>query len=137
MAATARILIVEDNPDNMMLMAYLLRAGGYVPATATDGAEGVRVAGDERPDLILLDIQLPGMDGYEVVAALRAQPQAEARRIVAVTAFAMVGDEERIMASGFDGYMTKPLVPETFVRDVERFLPAALRVSANGLPAHR
>jgi two-component system, cell cycle response regulator DivK len=132
MAADARILIVEDNADNMMLMEYLLRARGYEPSTATDGADGVRIAADERPDLILLDVQMPGMNGYEVAAAVRGQPEPEAIRIVAVTAFAMVGDQERIMASGFDGYLTKPIMPETFVRDVERFLPPELRASSDG-----
>jgi CheY-like chemotaxis protein len=127
---SARILIVDDNSDNLTLMDYLLRAGGYTPQLATSGHDGVRIAADQRPDLILLDIQMPEMDGYQVAAAVRAQPESETIVIVAVTAFAMVGDQERIIAAGFDGYLTKPITPETFVRDVEQYLHAGLSRAA-------
>ncbi len=137
MVGVARILVVEDNSDNMTLMEYLLRAGGYAPLTATNGTDGVRIAAEARLDLILLDIQMPDMDGYEVAAAVRAQPESEAVRIVAVTAFAMVGDQERIMAAGFDGYLTKPIMPETFVRDVEQLLPREVRARERGTQARR
>jgi CheY-like chemotaxis protein len=133
----AGILIVEDNRDNMTLMQYLLAAGGYAPLLATSGRQGVRMAVQHRPDLILLDIQMPEMDGYEVAAAVREQPTLASVRIVAVTAFAMVGDQERIIAAGFDGYLTKPISPETFVRDVEQFLAReshASRHAVGGAP---
>lgn len=123
--ADARILVIEDNKDNMRLMDYLLRAGGYAPALATDGAEGIWLARGLKPHLILLDIRMPGMDGYEVAAGLRAHRELAQTRIVAVTASAMVGDRERIAEAGFDGYIQKPLDPETFIRRIERFLPQA------------
>jgi CheY-like chemotaxis protein len=124
----ARILVVEDNRDNMTLMAYLLGAFGYEPLLAPGGGDGIRLAVKERPDIILMDIQMPEMDGYETTTAIRSQIES-AIPIVAVTAFAMVGDRDLIMTSGFDGYITKPIKPETFVAEVEAFLPDALRSS--------
>jgi CheY-like chemotaxis protein len=126
---TPTILVVEDNRDNMNLMEYLLKAFGYTPLLATTAADGVRLAREQRPDLILMDIQMPEMDGYDATAAIRSDPGLKDTRVVAVTAFAMVGDAERIMASGFDGYMSKPIVPGTFVDEVESFLPEEQRVS--------
>ena len=122
------ILIVEDNRDNMKLMNYLLSAFGYSPVTAPDAAEGIRLAREKHPDLILMDIQMPQMDGYEATREIRADGAFRRVPIVAVTSFAMVGDVERIMASGFDGYISKPIEPETFVRMVEKFLPKRLRL---------
>jgi CheY-like chemotaxis protein len=116
------ILVIEDNEDNIRLLDYVLRAYGYEPLLATDGAEGLRVALERRPDLILLDIRMPRMDGYEVAARIR-RAGLEGTKVVAVTASAMVGDRERIAAAGFDGYIQKPIDPETFIADVERFLP--------------
>jgi CheY-like chemotaxis protein len=117
----ASILVIEDNADNIRLLDYLLRAHGYEPLLATDGGEGLRIAGEVRLDIILLDIRMPHMDGYEVAARLR-QMDLDGTKIVAVTASAMVGDRERIAAAGFDGYIQKPIDPETFIADVERFL---------------
>jgi CheY-like chemotaxis protein len=125
---TAKILVVEDNPDNMRLIEYLLTAGGYTPLLATNGLSGVQVAAEERPNLILLDIHMPDMDGYEAVAEIRKQTTMEQPAIVAVTAFAMVGDRGRMLAAGFDDCITKPINPETFVVDIERFLQLAMRV---------
>lgn len=122
----ATLLVIEDYPDNMALMRYLLGAYGYEPLAATSGEEGLRIAMKERPDLILLDIQMPGMDGYETAAALR-EAGLKDTPIVAVTSYAMVGDRERTLASGFDGYVTKPISPESFVTEVEKFLPEELR----------
>src|ERR1700732_3243252 len=119
----ARILLVEDNPDNMTLMDYLLTAGGEAPMRAYTGADGVAMAADERPDLILLDIHMPDTDGYAVAASVRNDPRQGPVRIVAVTAFGRVGDQERIIAAGFDGYIGKPITPQTFVREVEQFIP--------------
>lgn len=123
----ALLLVIEDNPDNMSLMVYLLQAHGYEPLRATDGAEGVRVATEALPDLILLDLWMPGMDGYEAVDQIRDCPGLEKTRVVAVTASAMVGDRKRIAAAGFDGYIGKPINPERFVGEVEAFLPRESR----------
>ena len=124
---TARILVIEDNRDNMELVDILLRARGYTPLRATGGAEGVRLAIERRPDLILMDIQMPGMDGYEAAAAIRSHPDLGRARIVAITAFAMSGDRELAIAGGFDGYITKPLNTETFAAEIEQFLPPDMR----------
>ncbi|HWF34301.1 MAG TPA: response regulator [Solirubrobacteraceae bacterium] len=118
----ARILVVEDNEANIELVDYVLTAHGFAPLLASTGEEGVRMAGATPPDLILLDIGLPGMDGYEVAAAIREQPACEHTRIVAVTASSM-GDRERIAAAGFDGYIPKPIDPATFIAEIEPFLP--------------
>jgi CheY-like chemotaxis protein len=120
---TARILVIEDNEDNIMLIDYLLKAHGYAPLLARDGSDGVRLAIESHPDVVLLDIRMPGMDGYEVATALQAEPELDDTRIVAVTASAMVGDREQITAAGFDGYIAKPIDPERFIEQVERWLP--------------
>jgi two-component system, cell cycle response regulator len=120
---TARILVVEDNEDNITLIDYLLTAHGYTPLLARDGSEGVRLAIEHAPEVVLLDIRMPGMDGYEVAAALKAEPGLSGTRIVAVTASAMIGDREQIAAAGFDGYIDKPIDPETFIAQVESWLP--------------
>jgi CheY-like chemotaxis protein len=130
MMAAARILVVEDNPANLTLMDYLLHAFGYTVFVAKDGDEGVDIAGRERPDLILMDLQLPTMTGFEAAKRIRANAAHGAMPIVAVTAFAMVGDRERVLGEGFDGYISKPINPETFVSQIEAFLPASRRASA-------
>lgn len=106
-------------------MVYLLTAFGHQALEAHDGAEGVEQASRERPDLILLDIHMPRMDGYEAVRHLRGKPECEGIPIVAVTALAMVGDREKILASGFNGYIAKPLDPQTFATQVQEHLGAA------------
>ena len=126
-ALPAEILVIEDNEDNIALIDYLLRAYDYSPRLARSGAEGIRLALRELPDVILLDIRMPEMDGYEVAAALRKERELEGTRIVAVTASAMVGDRERIAGSGFDGYIQKPIEPETFMLQLERFLASTPR----------
>jgi two-component system cell cycle response regulator len=120
----ARILIIEDNPTNMELMAYLLTAFGHTPLMAFDGESGVRMAREELPDLILCDVHLPKLDGYGVVGALKGDPQVRAIPVLAVTALAMVGDRERLIEAGFNGYIAKPIEPEQFVAQLEPFLPA-------------
>jgi CheY-like chemotaxis protein len=120
----ASILVVEDNEANLSLIDYLLRAYGFTPLLARSGTKGLRVAVRERPDLVLLDIRMAGIDGYEVAAAIKRMPALEQTRVVAVTASAMVGDRERITAAGFDGYIQKPIDPETFMGTLEQFLPA-------------
>jgi two-component system cell cycle response regulator len=118
----ARVLIVEDNADNLKLMSYLLRAFGHEILTAGDGHEALEIARREVLDLIVCDIQLPKLDGYEVARQLKAYPPLVKIPLVAVTALAMVGDRDKVLAAGFDGYITKPIVPRTFVGQVEAFL---------------
>ena len=118
----ARILVIEDNPANLELMTYLLRAYKYEPLSASDGEAGLALARKERPEVVICDIQLPGIDGYEVSRRLKADPAMRSIPIIAVTAFAMVGDRDRALSAGFDGYIGKPIVPETFVSQVEQFL---------------
>ncbi|MBV9190239.1 MAG: response regulator [Betaproteobacteria bacterium] len=118
----ALMLIIEDNPANVELMTYLLRAFKHEPLIARDGERGVAMALEHKPDLILCDIQLPRMDGFEVLRRLKEDPQTQHIIVVAVTAFAMVGDRDRALAAGFDGYIAKPIAPETFVSQVEQYL---------------
>lgn len=120
---SARILVIEDNKANIELIDYLLTAYGYMTLLATNGEAGLRLAAQEQPCLVLMDLRMPGIDGYETAAALRRLPGLEHTRIVAVTASAMAGDRERIAAAGFDGYLQKPLDPETLIGRIERFLP--------------
>lgn len=124
---TATILVVEDHPANMDLMELLVTSRGYRFVPATDGAAGVAAAARERPDLIVCDIHLPLLDGFGVVAALRREPLLRGTPVVAVSALAMVGDRDKVLAAGFDGYLAKPIDPESFIAEIERFLPPALR----------
>lgn len=117
----ARILIIEDNPTNLQLMVYLLQAFGHTPLAAPDGETGLLRAA-EWPDLILCDVQLPGIDGFEVARRLKSDPALHAIPLVAVTALAMVGDRDRVLGAGFDGYLTKPIEPETFIRLLAPYL---------------
>jgi CheY-like chemotaxis protein len=123
----ARLLIVEDNPANLELMRYLLHAYGHTVLCVGDGERGVAVARTELPDLILCDVQLPALDGYGVVHSLKQDAACSGIPLIAITALAMVGDRDRVLAAGFDGYMTKPITPETFVTEVDAFLPPQLR----------
>jgi CheY-like chemotaxis protein len=123
----ARVLLIEDNPANLALMQYLLKASGYTTLTAADGREGVAVARGASPDIILMDLQMPVMNGYEAARQLKEVPELRGVPIIAVTAFAMVGDRDKILARGFDGYIAKPITPERFVSEVEGFIGSALR----------
>ena len=118
----ARVLVVEDQDENLDLMVYLLTAFGHEALVARDGEEGLAVAALARPDLVVMDLQMPVMDGYEAAARLKADPGLAEIPLVAVTAYAMVGDQERILRRGFDGYLTKPIDPEVFVSELERHL---------------
>lgn len=120
--AAAKILIIEDNEQNMYLTTYLLEKHGYTVAQARDGYEGIELAGHSQPTLILLDIQLPIMDGFTVVEELRRNPDLDQVPVVAITSHAMVGDRERILAAGCDGYIEKPIDPDTFMGEIERHL---------------
>jgi two-component system cell cycle response regulator len=115
-------LVIEDNPTNLQLALYLLQAFGHSVSGSRDGTEGIEMARQHKPDLILLDIHMPKMDGYEVASRLRHDPQCRHIPIVGVTALAMVGDREKLLSSGFDGYISKPIDPESFVDKVQSFL---------------
>jgi CheY-like chemotaxis protein len=118
----AQILVIEDNPASLALVTYLLQAFGHTVLPATDGETGLEIARSRSVDLIICDLQLPGLSGYEVLQQVRAEPALAAIPALAVTAFAMVGDRDRVLAAGFDEYIAKPIRPETFVADIERFL---------------
>ncbi len=117
------ILVIEDNEQNLYLTTFILEKNGYQVAQARDGQEGIDLADRIKPVLILLDVQLPSMDGYAVARALRSNTGLKAVPIVAVTSYAMVGDRERVLAAGCDGYIEKPISPETFLAEIGRFLP--------------
>ena len=117
-----RILVVEDNERNMYLITFVLEKMGHAALRAVAGEEGVEVAVRERPDLILMDIQLPGIDGLEATKRIRASTAAREIPIVAVTSFAMTGDRERLLAAGCNGYIEKPIDPETIMDQIASFL---------------
>ena len=117
------VLLIEDNPENRYLATFLLERHGWTVAAAEDGPRGLELAGRLMPALILLDIQLPGMDGYAVARGLRSDARLATIPIVAVTSYAMPGDRERCMEAGCNGYIEKPIDPTTFVQEVESFVP--------------
>ncbi len=117
-----KILVIEDNEQNMYLVKYILEAHGYLVLESDNGPEGITIALSESPDLILLDIQLPGMDGYDVARALKKEPALRQVPIVAVTSYAMPGDRENVLAAGCTGYIEKPIDPDTFIHEVRRYL---------------
>jgi two-component system cell cycle response regulator DivK len=114
----ATVLVVEDNPANMTLATFLLKSAGYVVLTATDAEAGLALARAEQPDLVLMDIQLPGMDGLEACAILKKDETTHEIPVIALTALAMKGDEERIRAAGCDGYIAKPLDYREFLETI-------------------
>jgi len=121
---TPTILLVEDNAQNRYLAAFLLEKHGYQVVSAVDGNGALRLAATLMPTAILLDIQLPGMDGYAVARALRDQPRLNQVPIIAVTSYAMLGDRERALEAGCNGYIEKPIDPESFVAQIESLLPS-------------
>jgi two-component system, cell cycle response regulator DivK len=120
----ARILVVEDNLANMKLATLVLRGCGHEVLQATDATEGVAVARRERPDLILMDVQLPGMDGLAATRQIKADPTTRDIPVIALTALAMQGDAERINAAGCDGYITKPIHYKDLLRALDAKLAA-------------
>lgn len=118
----ARVLIVEDNPANMTLAVFLLQSAGHTVLTATDAETGLTLARAEQPDLVLMDIQLPGMDGLEATAVLKRSAATRAIPVIALTALAMKGDEQRIRAAGCDGYIAKPLAYKEFLATIAAHL---------------
>jgi two-component system cell cycle response regulator DivK len=115
----AKILVVEDNPTNMTLAVFLLESKGHTVLTATDAEAGLALARDEHPNLILMDIQLPGIDGLEATQQLKRDELTRAIPVIALTALAMKGDEERIRAAGCDAYIAKPMAYKEFLATVE------------------
>ncbi len=113
------VLVIEDNEQNRYLATFLLEGRGFVVHTAPDGRTGIDLAESLDPALILLDIQLPGMDGYAVARELRTRAALRSVPIIAVTSYAMVGDREKCLAAGCTGYIEKPIDPETFVDEIE------------------
>jgi len=122
-----RILVVEDNPLNMKLVGDVLTAFGFDVVPAGSGEEGIRLAATCAPDLVLMDLQLPGMDGYEALRTLRQNPAFDDLPVVAVTAFAMREDQERATREGFDGYLAKPISVRALPSQVSEFLSSGRR----------
>ena len=116
------ILVVEDNPKNLKLIRAILEHSGYDVVEATSGEEGVRLAAEASPDLILMDLQLPGIDGAEALRQIRSAQDGPAVPVVAVTAFAMTDDRDRAFASGFDGYVEKPISVRALPQQVRDFI---------------
>ncbi len=128
-----RILIIEDDFASRGLVKYLLEVSGYETLDADEGSLGVRMALETNPDLVICDLQMPVMNGYEVVQYLQKHPGWRRVPIIAVTAFSMQGDRETALAAGFNEHITKPITPETFVGQIEVFLPPALRAKRPSL----
>ena len=116
------ILIVEDNEKNMKLVRDILRHGGHATLEATTGEEGVRLAREHRPELILMDIQLPDIDGIAALARIRTDPALDRVPVLAVSASVMPDEQQKIVASGFDAFITKPIALKAFQETVQRFL---------------
>lgn len=117
-----RILVIEDNAASRELACYLLQSAGLDAPEASDGESGLAMARELVPDLVICDLQLPGMDGFAVLQALRSDPATAGIPVVAVTAFSMVGDRDRVLAAGFNGYLAKPVDPRKFTAQITAFL---------------
>ena len=124
----AKVLIIEDNPANMTLATFLLQSAGHSVLSARDAETGLTLARDEQPDLVLMDIQLPGMDGLEATALLKGAEETRDIPVVALTALAMKGDEQRIRAAGCDGYIAKPLAYRDFLATISAQLAKSASV---------
>jgi two-component system cell cycle response regulator DivK len=114
------VLLIEDNEQNRYLATFLLESHGYTVVSAVDGPSGIALAETMVPHMVLLDVQLPTMDGYDVARRLRAIGSLRATPIIAVTSYAMVGDREKSLAAGCNGYIEKPIDPDTFVAEIQR-----------------
>ncbi len=114
----AKVLVIEDNPANLTLATFLLKSIGHEVISATDAETGLTLARAEQPDLVLMDIQLPGMDGLQATGLLKGDAETRSIPVIALTALAMKGDEERIRAAGCDGYIAKPLAYKDFLATI-------------------
>ena len=119
-----RILVIEDQEDNRKIVRDLVTTSGYELIEASTGEEGLELVAKERPDLILMDIQLPGIDGYEVTRRIKANPQLRQIPIIAVTSYALSGDDKKAFAAGCDSYVTKPYSPRLLLAKIREYLPA-------------
>jgi len=117
-----RILVIEDNETNIYLIGFILKKNGYKVIEARSGEKGVELAIKEKPDLILMDIQLPGIDGLEATRRIRESETDEEVPIIALTSYAMTGDREKSLAAGCTGYIEKPINPDTFMGEIEKYL---------------
>ncbi len=117
-----KVLVIEDNENNLYLMRFILAKLGHLVIEARDGAAGVKLAKKNRPDLILMDIQLPVLDGYAATRLIREDPDLKDIPIIAVTSFAMLGDKEKALEAGCSAYIEKPIDPASFVKVLERFV---------------
>ena len=124
----SRVLVIEDNEQNLYLITFILEHHGYEVIQARNGEAGIEMAKEAKPDVILLDIQLPEMDGYAVATRLKAQSDFADVPVIAVTSYAMVGDRDKAIEAGCTGYIEKPINPDTVVSDIEKYL-AAVRKS--------
>jgi two-component system cell cycle response regulator DivK len=120
---TRRILVVEDQEDNRRIIRDLLTSAGYEMIEALDGEAGVRLAESERPDLILMDIQLPVLDGHEATRRIKQNPELRHIPIIVVTSYALSGDDQKAMAAGSDGYVAKPFSPRQLLAMIRKFFP--------------
>jgi two-component system, cell cycle response regulator DivK len=119
---TARILVIEDQEDNRRIVRDLLGSAGYEVMEARNGEDGLGTAASQKPDLILMDIRLPGIDGYEVTRRLRALPEGRSVPIIAVTSYALSGDEQKALDAGCNAYVTKPYSPRALLAKIREFL---------------
>lgn len=117
-----RILVIEDNEDNLFLIRFILQKNGFEVLEARNGADGVEMAVKEKPDLILVDIQLPDINGYEVTKRIRASEADGKIPIIAITSYAMVGDKDEALAAGCSGYIEKPIDPRTIITEIKKYL---------------
>lgn len=129
---TIKILYIEDNDQNFYLVSFIMSAKGYAVIRGRDGREGIDLATRENPELILLDIQLPVMDGYETARELRKIPGVSTVPIVALTSYAMAGDREKALEAGCSGYIEKPINPKTFTEQIGHYLPAGAPAGDRG-----
>ena len=120
-----KILVVEDDTQNSYLIGFILERSGYEVVTVGDGARAVDAVAAESPDLVLMDMLLPKMSGYDATRAIKSDPDTAGVTVIALTAYSMKGDRERILEAGCDGYISKPIDPETFVSQMEAFMPEA------------
>lgn len=128
-----KALIIEDNEQNMYMLSFLLKKNNYEVFQAFNGLDGINAAKECLPDVILLDIQLPGMDGYQIARELRKRNDLNTIPIIAVTSHAMVGDRERAMAAGATGYIEKPIDPDNFIQRLESYFSEELLQRRNHL----
>jgi two-component system cell cycle response regulator DivK len=119
---TKRILVIEDQEDNRQIIRDLVTSVGYEMIEAHDGEQGVALAAQHKPDLILMDIQLPVLDGYEATRRIKAQPELKAIPVIAVTSYALSGDDQKAFAAGCDGYVTKPFSPRQLLAKIREHL---------------